>query len=115
LKIEIIGDFETNSNSFLNAKEAIALMFEEFPNQISLFRLNPKTAKSFHDRFILTDYSLIKSELGFPPTPSYDKKLNKQTTPTLTGRYAADNEKWETEFFNWDNIKSQFCSKIATV
>lgn len=112
LQIEIIGELDKNSNSYSYAVEALERMFDEFPTQLKAHKIDPKIAKNYHDRYLMTDFCLLKSEIGFPPNPERDRKPYKQTTPTLIGRYSEDNEKWKEEYSTWEEKTKTICRLI---
>lgn len=120
LKIELIGEYEPKlahypfkeNPSFSYATECLKELNQEFGDRVIAYKINPQDAKDFHDRFLMTDFCLISSGSGFPPTPKKSKKRNKNTWPTLIGRYAFDNKYWETEYNRWDDIVREYCERI---
>lgn len=110
LSIEIIAEFESDSKSYPYAIKTLQQIFDEYPSQFRGYRIKKENLVNFHDRYLMTDYCLIKSEFGFLPPKNH--KLPKQTTPTIMGRYAEDNEKWINEFSNWNKYSMYNCQQL---
>lgn len=110
-KIEIISEFDSANHRYNIALKNVKALIHEFDNQISCFKMAPEAGKKYHDRFLLTGYAIIKSEPGFNIVDSKNKSV-RNTTPTLTGRYADSNHKWKAETNNWDSKKKKYCELI---
>ena len=111
LEIEIVSELEENHKSYNYGLRNIARIKEAFGDRARFYKSNKQAGERYHDRYLLTSYSLLKTEPGFSMTKRNWKSF-RETTPTLVGRYAADNHKWNTEFKEWDQRKNVFCDEI---
>lgn len=111
LHIEILSELDEENRSYLYGLKNIKLMLDSYPDKISFFKLQKKLNIDSHDRYLMTDYCLIKCEPGFSLTRTDDKSI-RETTPTLNGRYSQDTYKWHNEYFNWEQKKSEFFTMI---
>lgn len=111
LQIEIVGELDEDNRSYPYAMRNIDLIKSTYPGKISFYKFQQKIGQDHHDRYLMTDYCLIKSEPGFSLTRKNQKSI-RETTPTIIGRYSSDSHKWRNEYFNWEQKKAEYFSLI---
>jgi len=112
LRIEIVSELLEGHKSYFYGVECLKKLKQEFASRISFYSLSPEVSSRFHDRYLLTNYCLLKSEPGFAITKKGNKAI-RDTSPTLIGRYTEGNHKWKTEMANWEKRKNQICRNIS--
>lgn len=112
LEVEIVSEMDQNNDSYEYGLKNINSLKEEFGDRIHFYKPNPDVGKRHHDRYLMTSYCLLKSEPGFNIF-KHQKKSFRETTPTLVGRYAEGNHKWNTEMGQWERRKIKDCEPIS--